>query len=177
MKQDLVGVDVADPRHRLLIHQRRFDIAFSACEGSLERRKIETWIEGVRAKTLGRDKRVGVGRQPDAPKQPDVGVSQMMTVGKIETHSVVRRILLAVRKMFECAGHPEMQCQPARWSEVDQEVFAVPPGRADPGTFEAARQLAGREVRQDPRIGDRHVADGPAQAGRIQMPLIQFDIR
>ena len=48
-----------------------------------------------------------------------------MAISEIEPHSVVRRILLAVCKMRERAAHPEMQCQPTGWSEIDQEMLAV----------------------------------------------------
>src|SRR5215472_12754374 len=99
-----------------------------------------------------------------------------MTVGEIETHSLVRRILVAMDKMPERAGHPEMYRDPARWFEIDQKVLAVPPGRGDPGAFEAVCQLGGREARQSSPISNHHLGDGPPQAGRIQMPLIQFDI-
>jgi hypothetical protein len=46
---------------------------------------------------------------------------------KIETHAVVRRIILARGKMPERAVHPEMHRQPAPRFEADKKMLAVPP--------------------------------------------------
>src|ERR1700740_3151274 len=100
----------------------------------------------------------------------------MMSVDEIETHSVVGRISLAIGEMLERTGHPEVQRQPARRPDVDQKVLAMPARRGDAGAFKPARQLAGRDACQNPHIADRYAADGSTEAGRIQMPLIQFDI-
>src|SRR6202040_3530867 len=70
----------------------------------------------------------------------------------------------------------KMHSQPARWSEMHQEMLAVPQGLGDPRTFEALSQLAGRDACEDPRIANDNAADALAEAGRIQMPLEQFDI-
>src|ERR1700732_2979273 len=62
------------------------------------------------------------------------------------------------------------------WGERLDEMFAVPQGLGDPRTFEALSQLAGRDACEDPRIANDNAADALAEAGRIQMPLEQFDI-
>ena len=48
--------------------------------------------------------------QPDAPQESHIEVGKVMGISEIETHSVVRQILLGVGKMLDRACHPEMQC-------------------------------------------------------------------
>ena len=70
----------------------------------------------------------------------------MVSIGEIETQAVVWWIILAIFEVHERAVHTKMHRQPARWSEMDQEMLAVPHGLGDPRAFEALRQLAGRDA-------------------------------
>ena len=62
LKQDLVGIDVANPRDHRLIHQKRLHIALAANERPLKGCKIKPRIERIGAEPLFRNKCVSVGR-------------------------------------------------------------------------------------------------------------------
>ena len=57
LKEDLVGIDVTDPRHHLLIHQNGFQVALSARERPLKCRKIKARVESIGAEPFGCNKR------------------------------------------------------------------------------------------------------------------------
>ena len=67
LKEDLVGIDVTDPRHHLLIHQNGFQVALSARKRPLKCRKIKARVESIGAEPFGCNKLSGIPRQPDAP--------------------------------------------------------------------------------------------------------------
>src|SRR5580704_7148242 len=85
LKEDLVGIDVTDPRHHLMIHQNGFRVALSARERLLKCRKIKARIESVRAEPFGGNKLSGIPCQPDAPYQSRIDISEVVSIGEIET--------------------------------------------------------------------------------------------
>src|SRR5712671_6217767 len=67
LKEDLVGINVTDPRHHLLIHQNGFQVALSARKRPLKCRKIKARVESIGAEPFGCNNSAASRASPTRP--------------------------------------------------------------------------------------------------------------
>ncbi len=125
-EQHLVGVDVAEARDHVLIHQRRLDRTAVTGEHVAKAGRVE--LERVGAEVLVGEKAIDVVDELDRPEHSNIDEREVIPVGEVEAHPRVRRRCRFALEVRERAGHPEVQAEPAVPCDACEQVLAVAAG-------------------------------------------------
>ena len=175
-KEYLIRINIADARHDSLIHQHGFDVAFAADQRCFEPRKIEARIQRVGPEPFSGEEVLDIFDHANTADHPFVGIREASIVGKIEPHARKVRFLARLRDEIECAGHAEMQGQPATAIDARQEVLTISSGCDELGSLEVADECSRGNLAEYALVVHDHSFDRLAQSASCEHSLENLDI-
>lgn len=109
LEQDLVRVDVPDPRDHSLIQQRRLDAASLPSQDLAQVSLSQSRIEGVQRQPTPPHKRVGIRDQRYLSKLPLRVVRQVESIREMDEQARMGREGPGTVTIGEGPGHPEVE--------------------------------------------------------------------
>ena len=127
--QGLIGVDIAQPGQKALVHQQGFELAAARAEHGVEGLRGQLRVEWLRPQAA--QHAAWVFRQPDAPELARIVENQALAILEIKGQPVVNRRCSAVRGQNPLIAAHSQVIEQRFGFEVKPDEFCAPFDRRD----------------------------------------------